>query len=285
MDLLQLTLDTEIATLSIADLSLDPIICQGLIDKDYTTLGDIYSLQAEGVSLVLNLDYMEIQSFWSSVLEVVSNPDRWTFKADNITQVKNKVNLTDILSDWIKKFFVELDRPSVDTLRYYTVLYRRYGLDGKSTYTLEAIGDYLSLSRERVRQIQDKAFSELYQNVFSEISSNITEEMLELKSLIQTELSYVKLERELFQFITDRYGVALTSALEHHYRLLFELFGWQRISEKTNNIYRPEPFWIMDKSKITETRVFDAGARIIKILQDRCIRVEYFEIKVLINSK
>jgi len=45
--------------------------------------------------------------------------------------------------------------------RYKRVLVLRFGLDGKGPYTLEEIGERLKISKERVRQIEDRAMNQL----------------------------------------------------------------------------------------------------------------------------
>ncbi len=54
-------------------------------------------------------------------------------------------------------------REVLDTLkpRYKRVLVLRFGLEGKGPYTLEEIGERLKISKERVRQIEDKAMNQL----------------------------------------------------------------------------------------------------------------------------
>lgn len=54
--------------------------------------------------------------------------------------------------------------PSLDPREQY-VLIRRFGLDGESQEPLHIIGDRLGLSREGVRQIQQKALAKLYRPI------------------------------------------------------------------------------------------------------------------------
>ncbi len=47
------------------------------------------------------------------------------------------------------------------TLREYRVVAARYGLDGKPEQTLEEVGRVLNVTRERIRQIERRAFAKL----------------------------------------------------------------------------------------------------------------------------
>jgi len=58
----------------------------------------------------------------------------------------------------------ELARERLDERSWY-VLQRRYGLDGRQTLTLDALGRELSLSRESVRKIENQALSRLQEEL------------------------------------------------------------------------------------------------------------------------
>jgi len=58
----------------------------------------------------------------------------------------------------------ELARDRLDERSWY-VLQRRYGLDGRQTLTLDALGRELSLSRESVRKIENQALSRLQEEL------------------------------------------------------------------------------------------------------------------------
>lgn len=283
MDNPETILDPEIADISLTQVGLDGNVGKLLINNGYTTIGDIYSLQAEGISIVLNIDYIEAQDFWTKALEVISNPDEWLPQLPaTIEEVQKKINLTESFAIWIKEFFSRSDRA-----RDYTILYRRYGLDGKNQATLEDVGVFFDLTRERVRQLQNNALVKLRDNIFSvsEVENyGIESEIIRLKRAIEADGAPSRPETELFQFLTSRYGTALKPAIEQHYRLLFELFGWEEVAEKTNGSYELEPFWILDTDKLTKSRILEAGKRIIKTLQENCVKVSYFAIKVSLNS-
>src|SRR5262249_15752313 len=59
------------------------------------------------------------------------------------------------LTDAIRAMLTQVE------LRQAEVLRRRYGLEGREVYTLAEIGQQLNLTRERVRQLEQKAINKL----------------------------------------------------------------------------------------------------------------------------
>jgi RNA polymerase primary sigma factor len=51
--------------------------------------------------------------------------------------------------------------------RHYDILRRRFGLDGETPWTLRKLGDRYALSRERIRQLQNKALMRLRESIVS----------------------------------------------------------------------------------------------------------------------
>ena len=69
----------------------------------------------------------------------------------------DKELLTDSLSKEIERALNTLSRREADIIRLY------YGLNGKHTHTLDEIGEEFNITRERVRQIKEKAINRLKQ--------------------------------------------------------------------------------------------------------------------------
>jgi RNA polymerase primary sigma factor len=63
--------------------------------------------------------------------------------------------LTDSLRKEIERALNTLTRREADIIRLY------FGLTGKHTHTLEEIGEKFNLTRERVRQIKERAIERL----------------------------------------------------------------------------------------------------------------------------
>jgi RNA polymerase primary sigma factor len=75
----------------------------------------------------------------------------------------DKELLTDSLSKEIERALNTLTRREADIIRLY------FGLNGKHTHTLEEIGEKFNLTRERVRQIKERAIKRLKHTARSRI--------------------------------------------------------------------------------------------------------------------
>jgi RNA polymerase primary sigma factor len=78
----------------------------------------------------------------------------------NIIPDRSSVNAEDAISDDEVRRILELLMDKLDA-RERLILKRRFGIGDGDTETLAEIGDDMSLSRERIRQIQSKALDEL----------------------------------------------------------------------------------------------------------------------------
>ena len=98
--------------------------------------------------------YDDSDSKWS---DAIADP-----KASNPVDMIGDESTAEILKDWLSRLD-ELD---------HAVIVFRYGLSGEEPKTLEAVGEMLGLTRERVRQVQMRALSRLRRFMnFSGVSS------------------------------------------------------------------------------------------------------------------
>lgn len=96
--------------------------------------------KSSGRSVSINAPFQEGED--SSLLDVLSDPDE-------------DMPDTQLLNDSLKR---EIQRAlSTLTMRESEVMVLYYGLDGNPSLTLEELGERLHLTRERVRQIKEKA--------------------------------------------------------------------------------------------------------------------------------
>jgi RNA polymerase primary sigma factor len=140
-------------------------IANGLVDK-MGTIPSIYELAAEckmkGADLMalLNVNQRPI-----SLNLQVGAPDSKKSLSDIIEDTKQQTPLENLSRESLKSKIDEVLEGL--TTREREIIRLRYGLADGSVYTLEEVGKMFSVTRERIRQIEDKAFKKLQHPVRS----------------------------------------------------------------------------------------------------------------------
>ena len=84
--------------------------------------------------------------------------------SDEIGDLVNDNSIDDMFNEIIKKdlleYLLSILKKSLKE-KEYNVIVMRYGLDGNEPMTLQQVGDYYMVSRERIRQIESKALRRL----------------------------------------------------------------------------------------------------------------------------
>jgi len=175
-----------------------------------------------------------------------------------------------------------------DRKRLQEVLSRRFGLEDAEQYTLEDIAQHLSLTRERVRQIEQKAISSIRRiitNSDNQLFHDLSDELLE---------SYNKLERYLssagclFTSLTieeyaDAHGY---SKLDSSYTdLLMDVLGYKKgpasIIGFRGQLY---PIWYTPSSQ-GKTPTIISAFRALNSLYDNAWYISVFETTIEVISK
>jgi len=114
------------------------------------------------------------------------------------------------------------------------VIQKRFGIDGSPEYTLDEIGTYYDVTRERIRQIEAKTIKQLGEI----LSGSLTPKDWTLPQIISD--SYVRLRKRLGEFdllvtkrqldslLTGEYGATLESG---YLNLFMETFGYAKLTE------------------------------------------------------
>ena len=132
--------------------------------------------------------------------------------------------------------------------RLYTIIKHRYGLDDESTYTLEQLGSAYQITRERVRQMEEKGITTFRQFLLTgklgdkdEIRVNdlIRIEANKLKNEIETHYAIITLV-ELLSILKTMYG---TDLKRPYIDLLLEIFDFKPLLNISVDHY---PTWIIN---------------------------------------
>lgn len=176
--------------------------------------------------------------------------------------------------------------------REYEVLKRRYGLEDSPIYTLQQIGDYYGITRERVRQLEERAKKKI-QGVLSGSMQlkkwRIPDELIEeSKLLFQSliNLGIIITEVETIKIIEERYRLKRNAIDINSVRLLLNLAGFKQLpntSLETVGIVF-EPAWELP-GKVDKVVLF----KVIRIIRNLLIKevkpVSLFDITIQVNRK
>lgn len=170
--------------------------------------------------------------------------------------------------------------------RDYEVLKRRFGLEGSRNYTLQDIGDYYGISRERVRQMEERATRRIWEaftgslnlpelpvpdSIQQETTALIRE--LKLKGKILT-------EREITSTLQARYSIDVLPQDSGALRLLLDVFRFDTLPEvvKGSNIAL-HPSWITT-TEFDKKTFYETICAIYRILESSVIPVSFFDLKI-----
>jgi Sigma-70, region 4 len=169
------------------------------------------------------------------------------------------------------------------------IIKKRFGLNHESVYSLEEIGIYYGITRERVRQVEFKIISKLSELMYGcseskkfKIQETLVHEYKQVKDRL-LDLDYILTEEEIKNFFQDRYGIDKKSESFSSLKFLMELLGYCSISPK-NNGYRGETrlaWCLKEKSnKAHNDKVFVY----LNTLLDKPEKFKFFDIVVSLNK-
>lgn len=156
-------------------------------------------------------------------------------------------------------------------LRQKEVIFRRFGLDGKERQTLEAIGQNMGLTRERVRQIAQVALVKIKE---SQIPAEVKKALSDFKRYLQNNGG---LKREDLLFAQPSLGGGQPDSANWINFLLTSGESFIRIGE-AKDFY---PFWAIDQKTVQ-----DAGktmANVQRILEKGKKQIAFNDLVSLIS--
>ena len=169
------------------------------------------------------------------------------------------------------------------------IIKKRFGLNQESVYSLEEIGIYYNITRERVRQVESKIISKLSELMYGsseskkfKIQESFVQEYRQVKDAL-LDLDYILTKEETRKFFHNRYGINKQSASFSSLNFLMELLGYCSISIK-NNGYRgsTKSAWCLQEqfNKAYIEKFFSY----INTLLDKPERFKFFEIVISLNK-
>ena len=169
------------------------------------------------------------------------------------------------------------------------ILKKRFGLNHESVYSLEEIGIYYDITRERVRQVEFNIISKLSELMYGsgeskkfKIQESFAHEYKQVKDNL-LDLDYILAEEEIRKIFQDRYGIGKESESFSSLNFLMELLGYCSISPKKHG-YRGSTklAWCLKEqfNKACTEKVFIY----LNTLLDKSERFKFFDIVISLNK-
>lgn len=267
---------------------------KGLVSKteiSEATARKIFHSARELLAVTDNVEFEVIQEASDSFEQKLSDQKKLLPEhLGDFLSPENIVVVPNLLPILIKDILLYENRE-----RSYEVLTRRFGLGTTNIYTLDEIGLYYGLTRERVRQLEDKAIKFLrgsliladFRRKAHRIDERVILEIKNLADLIESTKSLVVLEDTLFNIVQDRYNTVIDFRVASYLRLLFEICGFHPLPGRAKVYHKSaKSAWTPkaakdSKQKLDEVWVaFDA---VYRVLKEAGVAKDLFELTVEVN--
>lgn len=197
----------------------------------------------------------------------------------------DKPNLVKEIIPFVKSFVKHLKFQND-----YEILKRRFGFELSKSYTLQEVGDYFGVSRERIRQIEFRAKENILKALTGSFSSKkwgvsqkIIDESNKLFSIIKN-LDPIITETEALNMMKNRYDSIDKNDLAS-IRFLMNLSGLEALPKATRETTGIAliPAWI-SLEKLEKSLLFKVIDIVYRLLEDEVKPVSKFDIFVKING-
>jgi hypothetical protein len=285
----------QVKTLSISALHLSSRAANRLKSAGITTIGvllesnqaDLKKIPWLGATTLKEIEttlkdfLLKSNSLSDSDIDIIQDPRPSIIAIEDL----QSINLIDLI--------VPLTQELLKRLNYkhdFEVLKRRYGLQNSKIYTLQEIGDYYDITRERVRQIEERSIKRvgdaligIYQSKEWRLPKELTQEVQDFHGLLKSKCDLLQ-EKEIIRIFQDRYKIRIPNKDMGATRLLLSSLGFELLSDSISGFFGNLAFcWMV--GKIDKPKLFQT----VKTLHNLLIRspapISFFEIKVDIKRK
>jgi hypothetical protein len=263
------------------------------------TLSDIVNLGENGLARIYQLGEKQIPDIFNKLNDFMTQSQGITLE-----EIRSKIPPNDprpllfTVSDSEIPNLAKTIVPFVKTLmsaieqeRDYEVLKLRYGLENEKVYTLQEIGDYYGISRERVRQLENQAKGNIQKAIDDTLRTKkwrlpqiFSNETVDLLSALP-KLGNLLTEKEIIDFIQNRYSFTLSKNELGSIRLLLSLAGFEALPKATSNKMTRifiEPSWELS-GKVDKNILYGVINSVYHLLLKEVKPISKFEIIVQIN--
>lgn len=239
------TLPEKLQEFPLSYLHLDMQTHNALMEANIVTIGQLYRVSSAFIGSVKNFHSNSLGNLNSSLIKLIS-----TIEGENdascLQYWKSRdiivVPPIDISSDAAGQCLAQLHEVIEEVLRQevderaWIIIQRRFGLMDVEKLTLEDIAGAYNLSRERVRQLEEKALKvlqqvlveQLYTGKPYQVHSDVQQMISMIRNIVEAEQSKVILETKLFERICQKFKVEAKKTKSSLF-LVLTLMGIERI--------------------------------------------------------
>ena len=199
----------------------------------------------------------------------------------DIIEIPQATSESDSLFD---VWFLKTIRDFLIRKNEYEIIQYRFGLNGRSSLTLEDTGIILDITRERVRQVEQRAIDNLLRLINGEVSRNMQLQ----KKLVERIRDYKASLHQLGQIIDEQsianHAIGFFSEVNVNLpllRLLLYLSGYKSINLATNTI---ENRFAWALNNIDTKKIQSAISVISSYLREVAVAKSFDEIKLAVNK-
>lgn len=169
------------------------------------------------------------------------------------------------------------------------IINKRFGLNHENVYSLEEIGIYYDITRERVRQVEFKVISKLAELMDGssktqklKLPENLVQEYKQVKNSLLN-LDYILSEEEIKKELQDRYEISEENKSFSSLNFLMELLGYCPIPSKINGYWGSTRLAWCLKSQFHKAHIEKVFSYLNSLL-NKPQKIKFFDIVVAINK-
>lgn len=203
-------------------------------------------------------------------------------------------NLNTLISHdkFFSEFNIFIKELSNITPRESEVIKRRFGLNGSSTYTLQEIGHFFSVSREMIRQNEEKAIKKIRKALFSDVKTN-SKFSIDVNKVRQTSTIFAAFLKTNYKCLTEERILKINQQLNFEFHSKFEgilnLFlktcSFSKLPETLSGLSEDiQSTWINESS--INRKTFDNVVKIVaNSLRKSPHSLSLFDLKIVVSKK
>ena len=191
--------------------------------------------------------------------------------------------------DYIVPLSKELLQQSRDK-REFEIVRRRFGLQGSKEYTLQEVGYYYDVTRERVRQLESGAMSKIRDTIFGirnssawRVPENLVSETTALFDLLQATGDLLT-ETEIINIVETRYSSQISPNQVSDLRFLLSVFGFKSLPNNLPGFGRGSVSgWIVSE-KCKSQLLYEAAKSVHRIVNSSAGTISTFDLMIQVNK-